>query len=91
MVPSLFGPLKFYCICFAIKSYLLNIFMVSVLFQFVINAVCFETDGPISLVINAFLASVDFCRLLITFANSLDPDQDQQNVGLDLDPNRLTL
>ena len=25
--------------------------------------------------------------LLITFANSLDPDQDQQNVGPDLDPN----
>ena len=22
-----------------------------------------------------------FCRLLTTFANSLDPDQDQQNVG----------
>ena len=26
------------------------------------------------------------CRLLITFANSLDPDQDRQNVGPDLDP-----
>ena len=36
------------------------------------------------------LASCDFCRLLITFANSLDPDQDQQNVGPDLDPNYLT-
>ena len=24
------------------------------------------------------------CRLLITFTNSLDPDQAQQNVGLDL-------
>ena len=31
------------------------------------------------------------CRLLITFANSLDPDQDQQNIGPDLDPNSLTL
>ena len=31
------------------------------------------------------------CHLLITFAYSLDPDQDQQNVGPDLDPNRLTL
>ena len=30
------------------------------------------------------------CRLLITFANSLDPDQDRQNVGPDLDPNYLT-
>ena len=27
----------------------------------------------------------------ITFANSLDPDQDQQNVGPDLDPNCLTI
>ena len=27
------------------------------------------------------------CRLLITFANSLDPDQVRQNVGPDLDPN----
>ena len=32
----------------------------------------------------------DFCHLLITFANSLDPDQDQ-NVRPDLDLNRLTL
>ena len=32
----------------------------------------------------------DFCRLLLTFANSLDPDQDGQNVGPDLDPNSLT-
>ena len=37
-----------------------------------------------------FFASGDFC-LLITFANSLDPDQDRQNVGPDLDPNCLTL
>ena len=39
----------------------------------------------------SFLASGHFCHLLITFANSLDPDQDQQNVGPDLDPNHLTL
>ena len=25
----------------------------------------------------------------VTFANSLDPDQDRQNVGPDLDPKRL--
>ena len=37
------------------------------------------------------LASCYFCRLLITFANSLDPDQDRHNVGPDLDPNCLTL
>ena len=30
------------------------------------------------------------CRLLITFANSLEPDQARQNVGPDLDPNCLT-
>ena len=38
-----------------------------------------------------FLPSGDFCRLQITYANSLDPDQDQRNVGPDLGPNRLTL
>ena len=36
-------------------------------------------------------SSSDFYRLLITFASSLYQDQDQQNVGSDLDPNRLTL
>ena len=40
---------------------------------------------------NSFLASGNFCCLLITFANSLDPDQDQQRVCPDLVPNRLTL
>ena len=39
----------------------------------------------------SFLASGGFCRPLITFANSLDPDQDRQNVGPDLDPKYLTL
>ena len=42
-------------------------------------------------IINYFLASGNFCHLLITFANSLDPDQDQLNVLLDLDPNCLQL
>ena len=36
-------------------------------------------------------ASGKFYCLLITYANSLDPDQDRQNVGPDLDPNRWTL
>ena len=31
------------------------------------------------------------CRLPITFANNFDPDQAQQNVGHDLDPNCLAL
>ena len=30
-------------------------------------------------------------RLLITLANSLDPDLDRQNIGSDLDSNCLTL
>ena len=42
-------------------------------------------------VLNSILANCNFCHPLITFENSLDPDQDQQNVGPDLDPNRLTL
>ena len=39
------------------------------------------------IVINYFLASGDFCRLLIAFPNRLSPDQDQQNFGPDLDLN----
>ena len=38
-------------------------------------------------VLNSFLASSEFCRLQITFVNSLDPDQDRNYVGPDLDPN----
>ena len=38
---------------------------------------------------NSFLA--DYSRLLLTFANSLDPDQDRQNVSPDLDSNCLIL
>ena len=40
---------------------------------------------------NSFIASNDFCLLLITFANSLDLDQDRQNVCHDLNPDFLTL
>ena len=36
--------------------------------------------------INHYFASGDFYCQLITFANSLDPDQDLQNVSPDLDP-----
>ena len=42
-------------------------------------------------ILDSFLASGNFCRLLIIFANSLDPDQDRHSVGPDLDPNCLTL
>ena len=39
---------------------------------------------------NSLPAGGNFCHLLITFANSLDPDQAQQNIGPDLDLNLLT-
>ena len=35
--------------------------------------------------------SFHFCLLLITFANSLDPDLGRLHVGPDLDPSCLTL
>ena len=35
------------------------------------------------------LLAVTFFRLLITFANSLEPDQDQHITVTDLDPNCL--
>ena len=41
-------------------------------------------------VFNTLPASGDFCRLLMTFSNSLDPDQARQNVGPDLDSKCLT-
>ena len=42
------------------------------------------------LLFNSFLASGNFCHPLITFANSLDPDQARQNVGPDLEPDCWT-
>ena len=35
--------------------------------------------------------AVNWCHLLMTFANSLYQDQARQNVGPDLDPNCFTL
>ena len=57
------------------------------------NLVNFKTSVTLrkKVLWNPFLASGDLCRLLVVFANSLDPDQDQQNVSPDLDPNCLTL
>ena len=40
---------------------------------------------------SAFVKLYIFCRLLISFANSLYSDQPQRNVGPDLDPKCLTL
>ena len=50
-------------------------------------------NGALPLIKHAysFLVSNKFCHLLIIFANCLDPDQEQQNVGPDLDPISLTL
>ena len=46
-----------------------------------------QEDQGQKCLLSVFLAS----QLLITFANSLDPYQDRQNVSPDLDPNSLTL
>ena len=50
--------------------------------QKVISRTCF--------VLNPLPTSSYFCHLLITFANSLNPDQARQNVRPDLDPYCLT-
>ena len=50
----------------------------------------FQTKNIGSIRVNAFFAIGNFCRLLIASANSLDPDQDQQDMGPDLNQNRLT-
>ena len=42
-------------------------------------------------VLNSLPASVDFCCLLITFANSLDPDQARQNVRSNLFDTHMVL
>ena len=39
----------------------------------------------IAKMLNSFYVSSDFCHLLITFANSLDPDQDGQNAAKPFD------
>ena len=44
-----------------------------------------------ALMVNFFLARGNFYHLLIAFANSLEPDQEGQNVGPDLDPKPFTL
>ena len=40
---------------------------------------------------NSLHARGEFRSLSIAFANSLNPDEDQHNVGIVLDPNCLTL
>ena len=41
--------------------------------------------------VNTSILFISKCRLLITFAKSLDTDHARQNAGPDLDPNCLTL
>ena len=53
------------------------------------HRILFESIILITIFIS-FLASSKLYHLLITFVNTLDPDQDRQNVGPDLDPNCLT-
>ena len=54
--------------------------------------VMFHGDSAVSLYnYRYFIASCGLPSLLITFANSLDPDQDRQNVGPDPDPKHFTL
>ena len=65
---------------------------------FLLRIWCFGNSAKFShfgdlmqIFLNSFSTSCDFGRLLITFANSLDPDQALENVRPDLDPNCLTL
>ena len=47
-----------------------------------------NADGQLELLacINSLPASGEFCPLLITVTNTLDPDKAKQNVGPNLDP-----
>ena len=53
--------------------------------------ICIHHSGGFIIFCKSFLVSGDFCRLLITFANSLYPGQYRQNVRPDLDTDRLPL
>ena len=57
---------------------------------FFFNSLGYGSNSFVPYIIG-FLNSLPTSRLLITFANSLDPDQARQNVGPDLDPNCLKL
>ena len=72
--------------CFSLIKVHLSMFImvkVNIKVNFTLIAYCF--------IVRPFLASWDFCHLLMTFANSLDPGQVWQNVGSDPDPNLLSL
>ena len=63
----------------------MSFFILLILSATILNSTLF----CICISINSFPTSGDFCCLLITLANSLDPDQARRNVGPDLDPNCL--
>ena len=50
-----------------------------------------EKTCVIPIFFNSLPATHDFCSLLITLANSLNADQDRQNLGPALDPNHDTM
>ena len=52
---------------------------------------CFRCITGEEVILGVLSFTLSFCRVLITFANSLDPDKDRHSVGPDLDPNCLTL
>ena len=60
-------------------------------FVFASYALTLSMSGLSFMSIKICSVNKDFCHLLITFANSKDPDQGHQNVDHDHNSNRLTL
>ena len=59
---------------------------VSLTLPFTLCTLCLNITAPFKIYIHVyksapFVANNDVCRLLITFANNLDPGQDRQNVS----------
>ena len=52
---------------------------------------CFSCANKLCFTVLFYIHAFVNCRLLLTFTNSLDPEQARQDVGPDLDPNCLTL
>ena len=70
--------------------FLLNIFRTWHFYRMKSAAAGLWSDS-LTILVNYFLAGCDFNPLLITFANSLDPDQDRQNIGPSLDLNNFIM
>ena len=70
--------------------FLLNILRTWRFYRMKSPAAGLESDS-LTILVNSFLADCDFSCLLITFANSLDPDQDRQNIGPCLDLNNFIM